>query len=243
MKRIYSLLLMLVVLASGSAVAQWTKLSTGSIDARTLRTQAKAEALYQRGDYERAHFIYSNELARLGDKYAQYMTGYMYQMGHGVEEDPVHASAWYRIAAERRVTEFMAVRDQVLLSLSDNERQRSDELYVELRKEYSDLVIVMDLLAADIGHLNTARTGSRLPGRSSSVTVIDPKTGIPSSAELIRKRDLRVIQARLDFVTSQLNIDPVKADHADRQLDALWERVRDYVSIVDDQSEGLYAAP
>ena len=117
---------------------------------RTMRTQAKAESLYQRGDYKRAHFIYSSDLARQGDKYAQYMTGYMYLMGLGVEADPVKASAWYRIAAERRAPEFVTVRDQVLRTLNDEQRTRSDELYVELRKEYSDLLIIMELLVEDL---------------------------------------------------------------------------------------------
>lgn len=243
MKRIYSLLLVLGVLASGAAVAQWTELSAGNLDSRTLRTQAKAESLYQRGDYKRAHFIYSHELARLGDKYAQYMTGYMYQMGQGVVEDPVRASAWYRIAAERRIPEFIAVRDQVLRALDDGQRARSDKLYVELRKEYSDLVIVMGLLDEETENLKMARTGSRLAVRSGSVTVVDPRTGMQTSAEIVRKRDLRIIQARLDFITSRLDMDSISADNVDKQLDALWERVRDHVSVVDDESEGLYAAP
>ena len=243
MKRIYSLLLVLGVLASGMAMAQWTELPAGNLDSRTLRTQTKAESLYQRGDYKRAHFIYSNELARLGDKYAQYMTGYMYLMGQGVVEDPVRASAWYRIAAERRIPEFMAVRDQVLRALDDGQRAQSDKLYVELRREYSDLVIVMGLLAEGTEHVNIARTGSRLAGRSGRVTIVDPKTGMPTSADIVRKRELRVIQARLDFVTSRLDMDSIKADNVETQLDALWERVRDHVSVVDDELEGLYAAP
>lgn len=243
MKPIYSLLLVLMTLASAPTMAQWTEFPTGDLDSRTIRTQAKVDSLYERGDYKRAHFIYSNELARQGDKYAQYMTGYMHLMGQGVEEDPVTASAWYRIAAERRSPEFLTVRDRVLRTLNDEQRARSDELYVALRNEYSDLVIIMDLLVDDLQTLKMARTGSRLSGNSSSVVVIDPKTGMPISADHIRYRDLRSVQTRLDFVTARLDIDPIKADQADRQLDILWERIRDYVSVVDDEADGLYASP
>jgi TPR repeat protein len=243
MKRTNTLLIILALLAPALAVAQWSEFPTGDLDSRTMRTQAKVESLYERGDYKRAHFIYSNELAREGDKYAQYMTGYMYMMGQGVEEDPVKASAWYRIAAERRAPEFMAVRDQVLQNLNDEQRARSDELYVELRKEYSDLVIIMELLVEDLDNLKIARTGSRLSGNASSVMIIDPKTGMPVSSDHLRNRDLRTAQMRLDFVTSRLDIDPIKAEQVDEQIDMLWQRVRDYLSVVDDEAGGFYAAP
>ena len=47
------------------------------VDARTLRVQLKAEELFQKENYGRAHFIYQNDLAPIGDKYAQYMLGFM----------------------------------------------------------------------------------------------------------------------------------------------------------------------
>lgn len=243
MKRTNTLLILLALLVPTLAMSQSMDFPTGDLDSRTMRTQAKVESLYERGDYKRAHFIYSNELAPQGDKYAQYMTGYMYMMGQGVDEDPVKASAWYRIAAERRGPEFMAVRDQVLQNLNDEQRARSDDLYVELRNQYSDLVIIMELLVEDLDTLKTARTGSRLSGNASSVMIIDPKTGMPVSADHLRTRDLRNAQMRLDFVTSRLDIEPIRAEQVDDQIDMLWERVRDYLSVVDDEADGLYAAP
>lgn len=243
MNRRYSLLIALALLASAAATAQWAEFPTGGLDSRTVRIQAKVESLYQRGDYKRAHFIYANELARQGDKYAQYMTGYMYLMGHGVDEDPVKASAWYRIAAERRAPEFLSVRDHVMQTLNDEQRARSDELYVELRREYSDLVVVMGLLAEGIEDLNTARTGSRLSGNASSVVMIDPDTGRTVSADHLRSRYLRDAQARLDFVTTRLDIEPIRAEQVDQHMESLWERVRDYLSVVDDEAGSLYAAP
>jgi len=243
MKRTHILLLTLTMLASAPALAQGAAYPAGNIDSRTVHNQAKVESLYERGDYKRAHFIYSNELARQGDKYAQYMTGYMYLMGQGVEEDPVKASAWYRISAERRGPEFMAVRDQLMRTLSDEQRNLSDKLYVELRQEYSDLVIIMGLLVEDVETLKTVRTGSRLSPNGSSVTIIDPNTGMLVSADHKRNRELRTAQQHLDFVTTRLDIAPIKADQVERQIDGLWERVYDYLSVVDDEADGLYAAP
>lgn len=243
MKPIYSLLLALVMLLSGSAMAQWAELPAGGLDSRTLRIQSKVESLYKRGDYKRAHFIYSNELSRQGDKYAQYMTGYMYLMGQGVAGDPVRASAWYRLAAERRVPEFIAVRDQVLRTLNQEQRARSDEIYVELRKEYSDLVIVMGLLVEDLDGLKAGRTGSRLRSNSGSVMIYDPNTGVPVSADHIRSRAVLAAQKRLDFVTSQLDIDPIKVEQANQHMDDIQVLVGDYLEVVDDTADGLYASP
>ncbi len=57
------------------------------VDAKTLRVFSQAEEVYERTDYDRAFFIYRNELAPIGDKYGQYMVGFMYLTGKGVEED------------------------------------------------------------------------------------------------------------------------------------------------------------
>ena len=47
-------------------------------DQRTLRVQERVEELYEAGDFDRALLIYRDDLAPLGDKYAQYMVGFMH---------------------------------------------------------------------------------------------------------------------------------------------------------------------
>ena len=242
-KRLHIRLLPLLLLLSATATAQWAEFPTGDLDSRTLRIQIKAEGLYEKGDFKRAHFIYSSELARLGDKYAQYMTGYMYLMGQGVAEDPVRASAWYRMAAERRSPEFVAVRDELLSTLSTEERARSDALYLELRRELSDIVIVMKLLEDDLEDLQTETTGSRVAARSSAVIVIDPDTGAPMSADHYRNRILRTVQTRLDFVTERLDIDPLNARLAAPEIDGLWARITEHIAVVDDDGDTFVATP
>lgn len=231
--RIHSLLLWGLLL-SAPALADGAGFPAGTIDSRTLRTQSKVETLYERGDYERAHFIYSHELARVGDKYAQYMTGYMYQMGQGVPEDPVRASAWYRIAAERKSPEFMAVRDQLMRTLSAGERARSDAVYLELRKEYSDLAIAMRALVKDLEALRGASTGSRVAGNSSPVTIVDADSGTPMSGAHYKIRIRRSIEARLKFITDRLDIAPLDPELSNEQIKELWARIEDYLSVVDD---------
>lgn len=227
-------LLLAVALFSAAALAQWSTSPTENLDARTLRVQSKVEDLYLRGDFERAHFIYLNELAPIGDKYAQYMAGYMYLMGQGVTKDEVLASAWYRLAAERRSPEFVAVRDKLWASLDEEQRARSDRLYIDLRRQYSDLAIVSRLVEKTYDQLDVGTTGSRVSGRSSPVTILDPKTGSGVSSDDYLRRIERTLKKRLEFVAERLDIEPLPVDMSPDQLKALVERVDDYLSVIDD---------
>lgn len=235
-RRIHIFLLPLLLLLSANATAQWSEFPSGNLDARTNRIQAKAESLYQSGGWERAHFIYVNELAPIGDKYAQYMAGYMCQWGHGVEKDLVMASAWYRIAAERDSPEFVEVRDQMLESLSPEDRGRSDIRYIELRQKYSDLVVVWNLLSEEYSELRDGGTGSRLSGRGGSVTIVDPRSGTGMSKDALVNRILEQMQVRLDFLTDELQIAHIEASSLDQEeLDALGAQVTETLSIIDDR--------
>ncbi len=126
-------MLLVALLATSVEAQQSAGLSTGFADSRTLRVQRKVDDLFERGEYERAYFIYRNELVPLGDKYAQYMVGFMHLTGKGVTENPIAASAWYRLAAERGTPEFVAVRDFLLVGMMPEERRQSDELFLQLR--------------------------------------------------------------------------------------------------------------
>lgn len=242
-KRIHILPLILLSLLSAAAHPQWAEITTGSLDARTLRIQTKAEALYVSGEFKRAHFIYVNELAGRGDKYAQYMAGFMCLMGQGVPEDPIVASAWYRLSAEREAPEFMVVRDRLLQSFSPEQRARSDSHYLDLRKQYSDLVIVMKLVEEDLEKLRFETTGSRIPGRSTMVTMVDPNSGSTVSADYYRNRVLRLMQSRVDFITTQLDIDALDAELSGAEVAELWERINEYVAVVDDEADAYVVMP
>jgi hypothetical protein len=119
-------------------------------DRRILRTQEKVDALFEKGDYERAMFIYREELAPRGDKYSHYMIGFMYLTGKGVPQDIVQASAWYRLAAERGHEVFVSARDELLAVFDDNARQHSDNAYRELRSQLSDVALLSGLIRVDL---------------------------------------------------------------------------------------------
>ena len=155
-----------------SSAQRSSELSADFPDGRTMEVQEKVDRLFNNGEYERAFFIYRNELSPIGDKYAQYMVGFMYQSGIGVDEDSIAAAAWYQLAAERGTREFIVVRDRYLHVMDENDLADSIVLYRELRREYSDLAVLMSSIKRNVRELNS-RTGSRIGSQASPVTVIE----------------------------------------------------------------------
>jgi TPR repeat protein len=118
---------LLIAIALAHAASAGAQMSSGDVgiglDSKTLSVQAKAEEFFARGDFRRAYVIYLSDLAPIGDKYAQYMLGFMFGGGLGVDQDPALASAWYRLAAERgEPAEFLAIRDESLAQLDAADR-------------------------------------------------------------------------------------------------------------------------
>lgn len=196
-----------------------SELSADLPDSLTLMTQDKVDGLFDAGDFERAFFIYRNELAPIGDKYAQYMVGYMYLTGMGIEKDPIAASAWYRLSAERRTPEFIAVRDELLRNMNEDERSRSDAQYFQLRRQYCDLAVLLSSIKRNLREVET-RTGSRIGGASNAMTVIDTGGGRTQSGSeyygaLYAKLEdrLKLMQEIGDF--KDMNTDPEQVNLRD----------------------------
>lgn len=122
-------------------------------DRDIIKTQEKADSLVERGRYDRAMFIYRHELAPVGDKYAQYMIGFMYLAGKGVEADPAVAAAWYRLAAEREQDTFVNEHAKLFSLLTEDQRRRADGIYEELRSELGDAALIVKLVDDDLQSL------------------------------------------------------------------------------------------
>jgi len=120
--------------------------------------QEEADSAFAKGDYGQAMEVYQKELAPLGDKYSQYMVGYMYLAGKGVQEDAILASAWYRLAAQRETEQYARIRDSLLALFNDEQRSRSDQLYTSLRHEMGDLTLVGQLIESDLQVLRRGRS-------------------------------------------------------------------------------------
>ena len=205
-----------------------------AVDAKTMNIQKKADELVDQGDFERAHLIYRNDLAPIGDKYAQYMVGYMYLTGMGVDEDPVHGSAWYRLAAERSFQGFVEERDEILAYFTDVDLIRSDTLYLQLRRQYSDAVLLLDLIEDDLDVLSN-RTGSRLGGGGSPVMIFDLRSGSSVSADQYIDQVRNQIESRLKLMAIQLDIPNLNTDPDNVDLRALATAVEDFVETIGDR--------
>jgi len=127
-------------------------------DRHLILIQEKVDSLFEAGRYERAMFIYRHELAPLGDKYAQYMVGYMYLAGKSVDKDPVTALAWFRLAAERGEETFVSASDKLTAVLSTEQRARADAIYMTLRAELGDMILMMRLVESDLQRLASRNT-------------------------------------------------------------------------------------
>lgn len=227
------LILLFVVLAI--APASVVQAQGRGFDTSTLRLQAKADNLYRKGHWERAHFIYVNELAAKGDKYSQYMAGYMCMHGKGVERDKIRASAWYRLAAERDGPEFVAIRDQTLETMSEEEMLESDAIFLDLRQRYSDLVLMLDDIEEEREAMSETPTGSRLSGSSSAITVIDPATGDTIARNEYLRRLEKRMQVKLDYLAEKLGSEPLEPDMSNGEFGELRDRVGEYLQAVNDR--------
>lgn len=121
-----------------------------ALDGRTVSVQHKVESLYSSGDFARAFLIYRKELAPIGDKYAQYMVGYMRLNGQGVERQTAEALAWYRLAAERGESVLSQARDALQQSLDTDELAEADRIFARLWQEYGDRKLLLELIREDL---------------------------------------------------------------------------------------------
>ena len=214
---------------SAAALAGEGSLSVTILDERTKTIQDKADLLFERGNFERAFFIYKSDLAPVGDKYAQYMVGFMYENGMGVDADPVAASAWYRIAASGRgSSKFAEAADAATVLMDDGERQRSDMEYLELKQHYSDVAVMFRQVEADLDILTATQTGTRIPGGSRSIVMVNP-----DQADMDRSAAERRIGRGLAFLADTLANPAYDAPYQEVDFNALQRDVQDYLSRLD----------
>jgi hypothetical protein len=222
-KALYTAALATLFLNCSFALAESSSsLSVEIHSSKILTTQQKVDRLYEAGDFERALFLYRNELAPLGDKYAQYMVGHMYSTGTGVAASAITACAWYQLAAELGNSEFSAAFDYLQHSMTDEQIFESDLLYSHLRIEFSDLTILLTLVKRDFDELNL-RTGTRSNGDMGSSWIVETREdGISSSVgyygnvrERLQER-LEMIKDLGDFEDFETNPDKVEFRELER---------------------------
>jgi hypothetical protein len=196
-------------------------------DSRTLDTRRQVEELYAGGAYQRALLIYQKELAPIGDKYAQYMVGYMHLAGQGVPKDSATALAWYRLAAERGEAPLVKARDALRRKLEPDELARANDRFLELWQQYGDRKLLLELIADDLAILRE-RNGSSLadsvPGASNVAGYFGSEGG-ESFHERVRER----LDRRMRYLESTNRLDDVDRLADSRALQRLESQIRQEV--------------
>jgi TPR repeat protein len=218
--RLLQLLVLSSLLASTSFAAGPVEPFPGSVaDGQLFKAQEKGDELFESGQYERAMMIYRNELSPAGDKFAQYMVGYMYLAARGVPVDVVLASAWYRLAAERGHESLVHARDVLLQGMNDEQRDRSDKLYADLRGELGDIAIVSKLIAADLTRLRQRDA----PGTGLGLTPRDPNDPIRNDDDA--RRAGQQMRARMNYLIRFADADESVGDQERDRINALQQDV------------------
>jgi TPR repeat protein len=193
-----------VSVAAPSLAQEYRQFPGAQTDSRTLRIQERVERIFSSGDYGRALLIYEKELAPLGDKYAQYMVGFMHLTGKGVEENPAEALAWYRLAAERREAPFVKARDALRESLEPGALERSDARFAELWQRYGDRKLLLDLINSDLEVLarGAAPAGGTQAGKvGPGMPLAAGYSGNETNDDYLRRVRARLVE-RLQYLSS-----------------------------------------
>lgn len=80
---------------------------------------------------------YYQPLAEQGEPYAQLTIGEIYMEGAGVEQDLLHAYAWFAVAAHQGVEEAQAIMEHVLGKLNPDEQRQAKVLAGQFIKHFS----------------------------------------------------------------------------------------------------------
>ena len=190
-------------------------------DRRIIKTQQKVDSLFEKGSYERAYFIYRQELAPLGDKYAQYMVGYMTIVGKGTEQDFIAGSAWYRLAAERGDKHFSKARDEILGYFNEQQMVLSDQKYAELRLSFSDAIIVANLIEKDL-ELVVEQASSSSLGYSPTDAVVINNSQTARRAQEAKDR----VATRLEFLEGSITSGEIMSAEEKAQIEMISKRAR-----------------
>jgi hypothetical protein len=214
--------LLLALCCAALAGENYKNFPGAPLDERTMRAQDRVEALYENGEYSRALLIYEKDLAPKGDKYAQYVVGYMYLNGKGVAVDKPRALAWYRLAAERDDPQLVQVRDALGQALTTEEIARSNEIFVGLWRAIGDNRLLINLIRDDLSTLR-ARTGTRIPGAATGqLTVVNVPGGGERYYQAIEER----IETRLEYLKSNVEIVDIDLGSKDEAVRVLETDLR-----------------
>lgn len=162
-------------------------------------SQTRAEKAFHKEDFDSAHWHYLKVLAPAGDKYAQYMLGYLNEHGLGVPRNKARAMAWYGLAAERGGAPLEATYERLAGQLSTDDRERAVEIYSELNERYGDRSLFTKEIKLVQRNLRR-RTGTRTGASNGPLFILRPDGRFESGEKYYNN-----LEARIEFMTEQLS--------------------------------------
>ena len=111
---------------------------------------------------------------------------------------------------------------------SEDQQLASDRLYAELRLQYSDMAVLIAAIKTDVDKL-ASRTGSRVGGDSSPVSVINTGSRTISSSAGFYNEIERQIKERLRRLSSIDGFEDIDLDPKNVNVSELERRVREYI--------------
>ena len=168
--------------------------------------EAKADKLFDDGKYQESFQTYL-PLAKLGDKYSQYMVSVQYLNGLGIEKDSLQAYGWANLARRSKTKEIKDYYEQLKSTISPEDEEEAEKIKLELSEKYNDLAIAMKLKRM-IRNTIPKCTGSRIRGNCSFIKHFCVDSGSQKSYE----NCLREVNLRDPKVIRGLKQDLAKTD-------------------------------
>ena len=171
--------------------------------------QQRADLAYERGQDQRAWKLYQ-QLADIGDKFAQFRIASMYEDGRHVDRDLVQAHSWAALAAETGRQEFRQYQAVLGQQLSSSQRAESEQLAADLVAEYGifkQAMTALELMRDRVSSCTGSRVGSRCDSVSSSTLGCSIASDYPPDASCLRIGSLGLVDISGSFPASLRRIE------------------------------------
>lgn len=192
-----------ILLITNLSVAKETLFDLPKIEENA---EIKADELFEKEQFEKSFKLYLS-LAKIGDKYAQYMVSLQYFHGLGIEKDTLKAYGWANLAKRSKTKEMKDYYYHVKSSIGESDSLRAETIKAELSEQYSDLVIAMRLKRM-IRNTIPKCGGSRIRGNCSFIRHYCVDNGSQQSYD----KCLREVALRDPKVIRNLKHDLAKTD-------------------------------
>ncbi len=150
--------------------------------------QQRADIAYAHGQDRRAWGLYQ-QLAAVGDKFAQFRIATMYEDGRHASRDPVQAHSWAALAAETGRMEFRHYQASLRAQLDPQQLAMSDSITKELISNngiFNQAVAALELLQKGVSRCTGSRVGSRCDSVSSSTLGCSIASDFPPDQTCLR---------------------------------------------------------